>query len=1051
MINRIILFSIQNKLVTGLFTVALIVFGAYSLTQLPIDAVPDITNNQVQVITLSPTLATQEVEQFITTPMEITMATLPNVLEIRSMSRFGLSVITIVFKDNMNKYLARQLVGERMKDAENQMPQNVGTPELAPITTGLGEIYHYVVRTKRGYENKYSAMDLRTLEDWVVRKQLLGTPGVADVSGWGGELKQYEIAIDPNKLNSMKISFADIFKALKDNNENTGGSYIEKSTELYLIRGMGLVTSLDDIKQIVVKKINDVPVLIGDIAEVRYGSATRYGAVTRNGEGEVVGGVVLMLKDENTSAVIQNVKTKMEQIQKSLPEGVIVEPYIDRSELVNRAINTIAENLILGFLIVVFVLILFLGNFRAGLIVASVIPLAMLFAVIMMNIFGVSGNLMSLGAIDFGIIVDGAVIIVESVVHRIFLSRHHHAGIAKLNPQQMDHEVAGGIGQVVHSSSFGQIIILIVYLPILALAGVEGKMFGPMAQTVSFAVLGAFILSVTYLPMAASLFLSRKIAHKENFSDKLINKLHRLYKPVVQFSLKNQWKVVGISLVLFIAAFFIFKNLGGEFIPTLEEGDLTDEFRLPTGSSLTQTIKYCTQAEKILKSNFPEVKEVVSRIGTSEIPTDPMPIEGGDMMIILKDKKDWVSADSREELMEKMEKALSVIPGVNIEITQPMQMRFNELLAGVRQDVAIKIYGDNLDTLAAKANEVAKIITPVKGVEEPIIEPTAGLPQITVQYNRGQLAQYGLTISDVNEVLKTAFGGDVAGVVFEGEKKFDLVVRMNENFRRDITDVKSLFISLPSGEQIPISQVANIEYKIGPAQVSHENAERRTYVGFNVRGRDIASTVEEIQKKLDKEVKLPTGYYFSYGGQFQNLEAASKRLSIAVPVALALIFILLFFAFGNIKQCLLVFSAIPLSAIGGIFALWIAGMPFSISAGIGFIALFGVSVLNGIVLIDYFNQLEKKGVADIYERVLQGTKNRFRSVIMTGAVPALGFLPMVISTSAGAEVQKPLATVVIGGLITATILTLIVLPVLYILFSGKKIKTIIKIETVTQT
>lgn len=1038
MINRIINFSIHNKLAIGLFTIALIIYGSYSLKELPIDAVPDITNNQVLVITVSPTLATQEVEQFVTYPIERSMATLPDMTEIRSISRFGLSVVTIVFKEKVNIYFARQLVNERLKEAEGEIPPNAGSPELAPVSSGLGEVYQYILHPKKGFEKKYSAMDLRTMQDWIVARQLLGTPGVAEVNSFGGYLKQYEVAIDPLKLKSMNVTIPEVFEALQKNNENTGGAYIDKKPSAYFIRGLGLVNSLDDVGKIVVKSnSNGTPVLVRDVATPQIGNAIRYGAITRNGEGEVVGGIVMMLKGANSAEVVNAVKEKMPKIKKSLPEGVEIEAFLDRTNLVNRAMHTVAENLILGFLIVVFVLILFIGNFRAGLIVASVIPLAMLFAIIMMNVFGVSGNLMSLGAIDFGIIVDGAVIIIEAVVHRIFLSPNHYTGILRLNREQMDHEVSGGVGQVVHSSSFGQIIILIVYLPILALVGIEGKMFTPMAQTVSFAILGAFILSITYLPMAASIFLSKNTEHKENISDRMMNWLHKIYEPIVLYSLKNKWKIVTVSIMLFVFSFFIFSRMGGEFIPTLEEGDFAFESSLPEGTSLSQVVETYTQVEKILMK-FPEVKEVICKIGAAEIPTDPMPVNASDITVILKDKSEWTTAHSRQALADTMEAAIHSIPGIFAEASQPIQLRFNELISGVRQDVAVKIFGENMDTLNYYADKVSKVISSVNGTAAPKIEATTGLPQITIHYNRDKMALYGVNVSNLNMIVRTAFAGESAGVIFENERRFDLVLRLDTAHRSSIEDVQNLYVPIPTGGQIPLQQLAEIDFEIGPAQITREDAKRRISIGFNVPFRDIKSAVTEVQQKLDKQVKLPSGYYFAYGGQFKNLEEASKRLTLAVPVALAMIFILLFFAFGDFKQCLLVFSAIPLSAIGGIIALWIAGMPFSVSAGIGFIALFGVSVLNGIVLIDYFNQLEKSGVTDIYQRVMQGTKTRFRSILMTGAVPALGFLPMVISTSAGAEVQKPLAIVVIGGLITATLLTLIVLPALYILFSGKK-------------
>lgn len=1037
MFEKIIKFSIKNKMAVGAMTALLVIWGVYSLSRLPIDAVPDITNNQVQVITLAPTLGAQEVEQIITAPIELSMANVPDVIEKRSISRSGISVITIVFKDKVDVYWARAQINERLKEAEAKIPQGVGEPSLAPITTGLGEIYQYVLHTKPGYEKKYSAMDLRTMQDWIIKTQLAGTPGVAEVSGWGGYVKQYEIAVDNEKLNSLNLTVVDLFEALEKNNENTGGSYIEQRNSTYFIRGLGQVKSLTDIEKIVVKNINNIPILIRDVATVQFGNATRYGAVTRNGEGEVVAGITLMLKGENFNQVIKNVKERMTQIQKSLPEGVIIEPFIDRTELVGRAIGTVKKNLLEGALIVIFILVLLLGNLRAGLIVASVIPLAMLFAFSLMKLFEVSGNLMSLGAIDFGLIVDGAVIIVESVVHRIFMSKHHHQGVTKLSQQQMDNEVYESSSRMMNSAAFGQIIILIVYLPLLSLIGIEGKMFKPMAQTVAFAILGAFVLSLTYVPMMSSLFLSKKTTHKRNISDRIMDFLKRIYTPMLASILKFKKLTVAIAVLLFTISIWVFSKMGGEFIPNLEEGDLTVEISMAQGTSLTQVVETFGKAEKILKENFPEVKQVVTRIGSSEIPTDPMPIERGDMMVAMKPKEEWKTAKTREEMMEKMEEALSVLPGVNMEITQPMQMRFNELMTGIRQDVAIKIYGDDLDILTQQASKVAKLIASIKGVGEPFVEKVTGLPQVIVEYNRDKMAQYGLNISDVNMILKTAFAGNVSGVVFEGEKRFDMVVRLQRNLRENILNIENLYIPLPSGSKVPLDQVAKVEFKDAPAQVSREDGKRRIYVGFNVRGRDVERTVADIQQVLDQKLKLPTGYYVTYGGQFQNLKEAKKRLSVAVPVAMFLILLLLYITFRSFSQMLLIFTAVPLATIGGVFALLIRGMPFSISAGVGFIALFGVAVLNGIVLIGYFNQLKQEGMTDIYKRVIEGTRVRLRPVIMTASVASLGFLPMALSTGAGAEVQKPLATVVIGGLITATILTLFVLPALYILFSSK--------------
>ncbi|MFN8114884.1 MAG: CusA/CzcA family heavy metal efflux RND transporter [Bacteroidia bacterium] len=1042
MFDKLIGFSIKNKMVIGLFTIALIVWGVYSFKKLPIDALPDITNNQVTIITVAPTVAAQEIESFITNPLEISMSNLPDVKEIRSISRFGLSVITVVFDDKVETHTARQLVAEKIKQAEAEIPDGLGKPEMGPITTGLGEIYQYTIHTKKGFENKFSAQDLRTIQDWIVRRQLAGVQGITEVSAWGGELKQYEVSIDPNRLNAMNVTIGEVFEALHNGNENTGGAYIEKGSNVSFIRGIGMVKTKEDIENIVIKTVHNMPILVRNIGTVNFGSAPRYGAITRNGEGEVVAGITLMLKGENSSKVIEHVKERMAEIQKSLPEGVVIDPYIERSALVKRAINTVEKNLIEGGLIVIFVLVLLLGNLRAGLVVASVIPLAMLFAIAMMNLFGVSGNLMSLGAIDFGLIVDGAVIIIEATLHHITgRSINNHFGNRRLTQAEMDEEVYQSATKIRSSAAFGEIIIMIVYLPILALVGIEGKMFAPMAQTVSFAILGALILSLTYVPMASALFLSKNTHHKKNISDKIMAFFERLYMPVISKALKRKGIIIISAFALFITSLFMFLNMGGEFIPTLEEGDFAIEFGMMQGTSLTQMTETTTKAEKILKSKFPEVKQVVTRIGSAEIPTDPMPIERGDIMVALKDKSEWTSAETKEELMEKMEEALKGgLVGVNLEITQPIQMRFNELMTGVRQDVAIKIYGDDMDVLATEADKVSKLIAGVEGVGTPNIEKVAGLPQIAVNYKRDKLAQYGIKVSDVNRIITAAFAGEKAGVVLEGEKKFDLVVRFNKNFRQDINDVSQLYVLTDNGVKIPLNQIADVSYKEGPAQVSHDNTKRRIFIGFNVSGRDVESVVKEIQSKLDAELKLPPGYNITYGGQFQNLTEAKERLSIAVPVALLLIFMLLFFTFNSFRQAILIFTAIPLSAIGGVFALYLRGMPFSISAGVGFIALFGVAVLNGIVLIGYFNQLKKEGMEDLMERVLTGVKVRLRPVIMTAAVASLGFLPMALSHGAGAEVQKPLATVVIGGLISATLLTLIVLPILYVLFEKMKTK-----------
>ncbi len=879
MFQRIIQFSIKNKLAVGVLTLALIVWGIWSLTQLPFDSTPDITNNQVQVITQAPSLGAQEVEQFITTPVEMALANIPKVKERRSISRSGLSVITLVFDDNADTYWAREQVNQMLKEAEEQLPQGKASVNLGPIATGLGEIYHYTIRPKKGYEDKYTLTDLRTMQDWIVRKQLSGTPGVAEVSGWGGFVKQYEVAVDADRLNSFGLTVNDIYSALENGNENTGGSYIEKNSNQYFIRGIGLVKSLDDISKIPVKTVNGSPVLIRDVANVQYGSATRYGAVTRNGEGEVVAGISLMLKGENFQEVIRNVKERMAQIQKSLPEGVVIEPFIDRTQLVDRVTDTITRNLVEGFLIVVFILVLFLGNFRAGVVVASVIPLAMLFAFGMMKLFGVSGNLMSLGAIDFGLIVDGAVIIVEAVCHHIAISTTKYHG-ARLTQAQMDEEVYYSASRIRNSAAFGEIIIMMVYLPLLTLGGIEGKMFRPMALTIFFAILGAFILSLTYVPAASALFLSKKSVHKRNFSDRLIAKLQQWYRPVLNFALNWSKTLIAVMVILFGISVWIFTRMGGEFIPNLEEGDFAAEISMAQGTSLSQMVKATTLAEKIIKEQFPEVKQAVTRIGSSEIPTDPMPMERADMLISLKPKSEWISAKTKDELMEKMEEALSIIPGMEVEMSQPIQMRNNELITGIKQDVAIKIYGDDLDKLEASAKKIANLIKNVKGVSEPFVEEVQGLPQIQVKYNRDRLAQYGIPVSTANSILEAAFAGKSTGSVYEGDKSFDLVVRLDEKIRNDVSTLENLYLPLPDGGTVPLRQVADISFEGAPAQITHEDGQRRIFVGFNVRGRDVQSTVEEIQNILDNNLNLPSGYYYTYGGQFQNLKEATGRLSM---------------------------------------------------------------------------------------------------------------------------------------------------------------------------
>ncbi|WP_109680603.1 CusA/CzcA family heavy metal efflux RND transporter [Xanthomarina spongicola] len=1039
MLEHIIKFSLKNKLIILLFMVFVAGFGIFSITQIPIGAVPDITNNQVQVITTSRNLSTQDVEQFITYPVELEMANLPGVVEIRSVSKFGLSVVTIVFEDDLGTYLPRQLIAEKIKSASEKIPEGFGSPEMGPITTGLGEIYQYILDVKPEFKDNYSITDLRTIQDWIVKRQLSGIPGVVEVNTWGGYLKQYEVAINSKKLHAMQISISEIYDALEKNNSVAGGGYIEKTNQAFFIRGEGLVGSLADIENIVVKN-NDVPIFIKDVAKVGFGNATRFGAITGNGEGEKVLGQIMMLKDGNSKQIIDNVKDRIKSIQNSLPEGVYINGFLERSELINKTTFTVAENLILGSLIVIFVVVLLLGNWRSGLVVASVIPLSLLFAISLMNLFGVDANLMSLGAIDFGIIIDGAVIIVEYIAFQITAQSAKITSLSKKDQQaDIDTITLKSSSRMMNSAIFGQLIILIVFIPILSLSGIEGKMFKPMAMTFSFALIGAMIFCLTYVPVISSMFLKPSIQSDKNISVRLMAYLNKVYKPIINWALLNKRIVISLSVILLASSIWIFSRMGGEFVPTLDEGDFVIQPVLKTGTSLSKTIEITTRIEQILLDNFPEVEQVVSRIGAAEVPTDPMSMEESDVIIKLKPKDEWINASSKDELADKFKEALEVIPEMEVEFTQPIEMRFNELITGVRADVAIKIFGEDLTVLANKANEIKSLIENVEGASDIIIEKVEGLPQMSVKFNRSKIARYGLNIADLNQIITMGFSGDAVGSVFEGEKRFDLVIRLEEAHRKDLESLENLYVDLPNNEgKIPLSELADITYTTGPAKISRDDTKRRVVVGINVRNRDLQSVVDDVQKIIDSKLKLPAGYSITYGGQFENLQSAKARLMIAVPIALVLIFVLLYFAFNSAKDALLIYSAIPLSAVGGILLLWFRDLPFSISAGVGFIALFGIAVLNGIVLIEHFKELKEQGVKNIEERIKRGTSERLRPVLLTAAAAALGFLPMAISTNAGAEVQRPLATVVIGGLVSATILTLVVLPVLYAWAEQKK-------------
>ena len=897
MLNKIIDFSVKQKLIIGLFVLFLIGYGAYEVTQLPIDAVPDITNNQVQIITAAPSLGATDIERLVTFPVEQANSNIHGLIELRSFSRFGLSVVMLIFDDKTDVYWARQQVQERLQNIKDQIPQGVGNPTMGPITTGLGEIYQYVVKAKKGYEGKYDETELRTIQDWIVRRDLLRVEGIADVSSFGGKLKQYEIAIHPDKLNAFGVTIDDVFNAVDKNNQNTGGAYIEKQSSVLFIRTEGLIRNKHDIENISIKTTDaGVPLLLKDIASVEIGHAIRYGGLTYNGEGEVAGAVVMMVKGGNSSQVIKDVKAKIAEIQKTLPEGVEIEPFLDRTKMVSNAIHTVETNLLEGALIVIFILVLFLGNFRAGLLVASVIPLAMLFAIIMMNLFGVSGNLMSLGALDFGLIVDGAVIIVEATMHQLEHSKRFK-NMTRFRQIEMDGIVKESAGKMMNSAVFGQIIILVVYLPIFTLEGIEGKMFKPMAQTVAFALVGAFILSLTYVPMMSSILLSKKVKSTPTISDKLLGRLERFYQRNLDKTLKMPKTIISSVVALFVLAIGVLTTLGGEFIPALEEGDFAVETRVLTGTSLKSSMDVCLKAERILISNFPEVLKVVGKTGSGEIPTDPMPMEATDLMIILKDKKEWTSAKTFDELAVKMKTVLEEIPGVTFGFQYPVQMRFNELMTGARQDVVCKIYGEDLDTLAKYANHLGRIVNGISGVADLYVESVVGMPQIVVDYNRASLSQYSLTIEDVNRNINAAFSGQAAGLVYEGEKRFDLVIRMEKENRSDVTDVQNLLISTPNGVQIPLSSVADVSIVDGPNQIQRENTKRRIVVGFNARGRDVQSLVEELKLKTDANIKFPPGYSVEYGGSFKNLEKAKQRLTVAVPLALLLIFILLYFAF----------------------------------------------------------------------------------------------------------------------------------------------------------
>jgi cobalt-zinc-cadmium resistance protein CzcA len=1032
MVKSIISFSVRNKLFVGFLVLSLIAGGIFSASRLRLDAVPDITNNQLQIISQAPSLSAEDIEQYITLPVEVAVGNLPGLEEIRSVSRFGLSVVTVVFDEDQGSWLPRQMVYEQLGQLD--LPAHFGKPYVGPLATGLGEIYQYTLDVEPDYKDVYSLEGLRAVQDWIIKRQMAMLPGVVEVNSIGGSVKQYEVAVDPTKLASYGLSLIDVFLALEKNNNNSGGAYIEKSHLAYFIRGEGMLRSLAEIAEIPVLNKDGLPVLIGDIAEVTTGGAVRYGAATRDGQ-EVVGGIVMMLKGANANEVIHRVKARMKSIDKTLPPGLRINTFLDRSELIGRTTGTVSENLIVGGLIVVFVLVLLLGNWRGGLIVASTIPLSLLFAFIMMDIFGVWANLMSLGAIDFGIIVDGAVIIAEGVVYSL---RLHVSGLRLKEQSDFDARTIKTASSMMQPAFFGQLIILIVFAPILTLVGVEGKMFRPMALTFGFAMMGAILLCLTYVPMMSAWLLCPASAEKKSFGDKVIGMVQKAIDGLLAFALKIPAMVVGLAITLIVVAGFLFSRMGAEFLPQLDEGDIAFHVMLKPGSSLSETIKKTTLVEKIINDEFPEIATVVSRIGVAETPNDPMPMEIADVVATFHPEHTWKSGMNKADLMSKLKYRLEKIPAVSFEFTQPIEMRFNELLTGVREDVAIKLYGDDLDILAQKAKEIGRLVSGIQGVEGMRVEATSGLPQLSLSYKRQALARHGISIDDANMALEAAFAGSAAGVIYEGQKQFDLVLRLDRDHRDEADEVGNVLLRSATGQLVPLRELADIKEKAGPMQISRDNTARHTVVGVNVGGRDVQSLVDEISQRLDAGLTLPPGYFIRYGGAFENLQRATSRLKLVTPAALLLIFVLVFAALRSLSQTCLIFVAVPLAAVGGVFGLWARGMPFSISAGVGFVVLFGVAVLNGLVLISILNELKTEGLRDVKKRLHEGVRRRVRPILLTASTDILGFLPMALSTSSGAEVQRPLATVVIGGLLTATLLTVVVIPVLYFYLEKKR-------------
>lgn len=1035
MLDKIIKYSIENTWITFLGVLILVLVGIFDFQRLSIDAVPDITNVQVQINTEAPGYSPLEVEQRITFPIETIMAGLPYLDYTRSLSKYGLSQVTVVFKEGTDTYFVRPLINEKLQEIKSKLPENI-TPTMGPIATGLGEIFMYLVKEDKTSPKKYSPTDLRTIQDWIIRPQLRNTPGVIDVNSVGGYKKQFHVTPYPERLNAYGLTLNDILKALLENNSNVGAGYIEKNGHQQLIRAPGRIKNLDEIKKIVVKTSDGIPIYIENVADVILGEELRNGAATSNGE-EVVLGTVFMLIGENSRQVADALAEKIVKINETLPKGVIAEPVYDRSTLVDATIKTVRDNLIEGALLVILVLFILLGNIRAALLTALVIPLSMLFTITGMVQLKISGNLMSLGALDFGIIVDGTVIIVENCLRR--LSEEQKKLGRLLSKPERHNIVIDGTQEVIRPSIFGVLIIMVVYLPILTLTGVEGKMFHPMAYTVLLALSGALILSLTFVPAAIAVFLSSKVAEKESL---IITLAKKIYAPLLKMALNFRYLVLIGAFALVILCVLLASHMGAEFLPSLDEGDMAiHALRIP-GTSLTQAIKMQDLVEQKLKE-IPEVSETFAKIGTAEIANDPMPPSVTDGFAIMKPRSEWPNPKlTRLELVNKIEKALKELPGNNYEFTQPIQMRFNELISGVRSDVAVKIFGDDMKVLSKSGEAIEEVLKKIPGASDVKIEQSSGLPILTINLNRKLMARYGLNIAEVQDIIAISMGGKQAGEIYEGDKRFEIIVRLPEKIRSDIDKLKRLPIPLhTAGKENPtilLGDIAEFEVKEGPNQISRENGKRVLNVTSNVRGRDLNSFVEELQQKIAQSISLPAGYWLRYGGQFEQFISAKKRLEIVVPIALSLIFILLIATFGSFMDTLIIFTGVPLALTGGVIFLWLRDIPLSISAGVGFIALSGVAVLNGIVLLSFIKRLYLEKNYTLENAILEGSLIRLRPILMTALVASFGFIPMALATGRGAEVQRPLATVVIGGILSSTLLTLFVLPALYLIFNRKK-------------